>query len=371
MLIEEVKISEKLPTSIECGCGFPHDKTLKAVISGAVEEGLNKLDEYSINPPYAVLCDNITYNILGSKVSEYLQADCFILQGLFNEDYWLSKLNHSYRTIIGVGGGTVLDATKYLAYLTSSNYVAIPTAPSNDGIVSPIAVVFTPEGRQTYVARPPCLTIIDLSILSSAPWNLKASGFGDAFAKITSLKDWELGRDELHERYCVTAEKHLLLSINFALKALEYVKEERIETQGLNYLIQSLIHSGIAMIITYSSRPATGSEHLIGRYLELNYKIQHGIAVAIGTIIAAKIHELYNFYWWREQSYNCSSLLRYCRQVGIPLSLADLKVPIDEIVNAIINAPKFRPERYTILHKVKLDRENILSIVKDLFCNSS
>ncbi|MEM3708895.1 MAG: iron-containing alcohol dehydrogenase [Nitrososphaerales archaeon] len=367
MLVEEVKISEKLLNSAECGCEFPHNKTLKAVIFGAIEDGLDKLNEYQISPPYAVLCDNITYNVLGRRVGEYLQADCFIFQGLFNEDYWLNRLNHFYRTIIGVGGGTVLDTAKYLAYLTSSKYIAIPTAPSNDGIVSPVAVIFTPEGRQTYVTCSPCLTIVDLSILSSAPWSLKASGFGDAFAKITSLKDWELGRDELHEKYCVTAEKHLLLSINLALKALEYVKEQNVETQGLNYLIQSLIHSGIAMMITHSSRPATGSEHLIGRYLELNYNIPHGIAVAIGTIIAAKIHQLFNMHWWREKSYSYSSLLRYCKQLKIPLSLTDLKVPMNEIINATINAPKLRPERYTILHKVKLDEENVSNIVKELF----
>ena len=358
-----INISEMLPDSVECGCTYPHERTVKAVLIGEIENSLEKITNYKVKPPYAVLCDDITYHLLGRKVAEYLKADNFILRGLFDEHYWLSKLN-SYHTIIGVGGGTILDTAKYIAYKLSSPYIAIPTAPSNDGILSPVAVVFTEEGRKTFMARSPLVAIFDLNVLKSAPFPLIASGFGDALAKITSLKDWELGRDEKDEAYCITAERYILTGINLALKGLDYFREGIIEMQGLKNLIYSLIDSGIAMMLTYSSRPATGSEHLIGRYIELKYSIPHGVASAIGTIIAAKIHQLYNPHWWSEKSYSHSSIKKYCERIGILITFKESKVPTEELVNAVINAPKFRPERYTILHKVKLDREEVENIVK-------
>jgi len=359
-----IKLSEVLPDSIECGCKYPHEKAVKAVLIGEIEDCLEKISNYEIEPPYAIFCDEITYDLLGKKIAGYLKADSFILKGLFDESYWLNKLT-LYRTIIGVGGGTVLDAAKYIAYKMSSTYIAIPTAPSNDGILSPMAVLFTREGRKTFTTRPPLLAIFDLNILKSAPSTLIASGFGDAMAKITSLKDWELGRDEKGEEYCVTAERYLLTGINLALEGLDYYfKGNTIEVQGIIDLIHSLIDSGIAMMLTYSSRPATGSEHLIGRYFELNYNVPHGIASAIGTIIAAGIHQLHNPHWWNEESYSSSSIIKYCEKAGILEYFKRIKIPMEELINAVINAPKFRPERYTILHKVKLTKEEVKEIIE-------
>ena len=103
------------------------------------------------------------------------------------------------RTVIAVGGGTVIDVAKYAAYISGADFVSIPTAPSHDGIVSPIASLFTEDRRRSVLTRAPVMALIDASLLSSAPAELIASGFGDILAKIVSIKDWQLGRDEVSE----------------------------------------------------------------------------------------------------------------------------------------------------------------------------
>ena len=44
--------------------------------------------------------------------------------------------------IIGLGGGTALDTAKYAAFVANVAYIAIPTTLSNDGVASPVSVLF-------------------------------------------------------------------------------------------------------------------------------------------------------------------------------------------------------------------------------------
>jgi len=359
-----LKLDERIKSAEECGCGFRHDKTLKAVIFSSLTEALKRLENFKLNPPYAVFSDKITYEVAGRIVQEELDAKLFLIRSpTFQEAEEKARELGDVKTLIAVGGGTVIDVTKYAAYLSDTDFVSIPTAPSHDGIVSPITSLFTEKRRKSILTRAPKLTIIDLSVLTSVPRELIASGYGDVLAKIVSLKDWQLGRDEAGESYCETAEEFILRALDLVIDSLNSSAEPR---ESVSKLIEALIYCGVAMMIVGSSRPASGSEHLISHYLDMNLekRLRHGIQCAIGALAMAAYHELRNPNWWKEKRYRLEALRRYVLKVGIPATLKDAGIPAEIMINAITDSWKIRPQRYTILHKFKPSRGEALQILR-------
>lgn len=349
-----LRFDDKLPSSEECGCRFEHGRTLKEVIIGRLRESLEYVLEYGIEGPFAVFYDKVTYEVAGRFVQKILDGGGFFVKGPTYEEAEekFERVKGSFKTIVGVGGGTVIDVAKYAAFKSGANFISIPTSPSHDGIASPTASLFSGGRRVSMKARAPIISLIDQSILSTAPRFLRASGFGDLIAKIVSLKDWQLGRDELGEPYCKTAESFILKSLKLMVEALKTLDA----SNKIEYLAEGLVYSGIAMMLVGSSRPASGSEHLISHYLDMNLKkrVPHGIQCALGTLPMALYHEKYNDNWWGDE-YDWMKVRTLMERAGIPLTLKDAEIPEDLMVKAMVEAWKIRPNRYTILHKRKLD----------------
>ena len=348
-----LRFGDKLPSSEECGCGFEHDRTLKEVIIGPLRELLEYVLEQEVEEPFAIFYDKVTYEVAGKFVQKILKGGGFFVKGpTYEEAEEKSQRVKGFKTIVGVGGGTVIDVAKYAAFKSGATFISIPTSPSHDGIASPTVSLFSGRKRISKRTRPPIISLIDPSILSNAPRFLKASGFGDLIAKIVSLKDWQLGRDELGEPYCKTAESFILKSLRLIVEALEiHDAFEKIER-----LAEGLVYSGVAMMLVGSSRPASGSEHLISHYLDMNLKrrVPHGIQCALGALPMALYHERYNENWWKGE-YDWMKIKILMERAGIPLTLKDAEIPEDLMVQAMVEAWKIRPNRYTILHKRKLD----------------
>ena len=353
-----------LKSEEECGCGFEHDRTLEMVLFSSLDDALDMFEGSEFDAPYAVFYDENTYEVAGRFIQRRLRGKGFLVSSpTFKEAEKGSAEVKGARTIIGVGGGTVIDVAKYAAYKLNADFISIPTAPSHDGMVSPIVSLFEEGRRKSIVARSPKMAIIDLSILKSAPRRLLISGYGDILAKLISLKDWQLGRDEKGEPYCKTAESLILSSLDELVSSLTNPPPSE---KTFELLVKALINSGIAMMLVGSSRPASGSEHLISHYLDMNLRerLPHGIQCALGTLPMAAYHELRNPDWWEDEGYRLNALRGYFHEVGLPASLHEVKVPVEVMVNAVVEAWKIRPNRYTILHKFKPDKSEALRLLK-------
>ena len=74
------------------------------------------------------------------------------------------------RMIIGFGGGTALDTAKYAAFVANVPYIAIPTALSNDGVCSPVSVLFSKGNRtHSFTSKTPDGLLIDSEIVLKSP----------------------------------------------------------------------------------------------------------------------------------------------------------------------------------------------------------
>jgi glycerol-1-phosphate dehydrogenase [NAD(P)+] len=250
------------------------------------------------------------------------------------------------RVIIGVGGGAKIDAAKLSASHQDLPFISIPSTLSHDGIASPLASVKGLDKPYSVMAQAPLAIIADTDIIAQAPWRSAISGCGDAIAKFTAVKDWQLAHEEKEEYYGEYAASLALMSAKLVIANAKLIKPGNDE--GLRVLLEALISCGVAMSIAGSSRPCSGSEHLFSHALDMIKcpHAMHGEQCGVGSILSAYLH---NAKW--------KQIRDGLKQIGAPTTARELGVTDEDLVKALEMAPTIRPERYTILHKLKLDYE--------------
>ncbi len=88
-------------------------------------------------------------------------------------------------TIIGAGGGKVLDAARATASDLALPVVNCPTVASSDAPCSALSVIYTDEGvfqEYRFYRKNPDLVLVDTQVVAQGPPRLLAAGMGDALA---------------------------------------------------------------------------------------------------------------------------------------------------------------------------------------------
>jgi glycerol-1-phosphate dehydrogenase [NAD(P)+] len=200
----------------------------------------------------------------------------------------LARLSSATQAIVGLGGGKALDTAKYVAFLADRTYYAVPTSLSNDGFCSPQSSLTLAGRRRSLAARLPAGVIIDTDVCLQAPLSLWWSGVGDLVAKITAIQDW---KSAFHAKGEVVNDLAALLS---DATVRQFMARPSRDHEGIQLLGTSLLLNGIAMEIGGSSRPASGSEHLISHALDQRSQRPrlHGLQVGTATYLAAHLQGL-------------------------------------------------------------------------------
>jgi len=247
--------------------------------------------------------------------------------------------------VFGVGGGTKIDLAKCSSARKEIPFISIPTTASHDGIASPLSSIKGFEKPYSIMSQAPLAIIADTKIVMQAPWHFSISGCEDVIAKLTAVKDWELACEERNEYYGGYAASLALMSAKHVMQNIHLLKKENEE--GLRILIEALISCGVSMSIAGSSRPCSGSEHLFSHAFDMIEPdhATHGEQCGIGTIMMAYLHGTN----WRR-------IRDVLMKLEAPVNARDLGVKNEVILKALEVASNLRPERYTILNKLKLNR---------------
>jgi glycerol-1-phosphate dehydrogenase [NAD(P)+] len=193
----------------------------------------------------------------------------------------LGSLPRGVQAIVGLGGGKALDFGKYLASLSGLSYFAVPTSLSNDGFCSPQASLTLCGRRKSLPTGLPDAVVVDTEICLGAPLSLWCSGVGDLAAKLTAVRDWKLA---FHARGTPVNDLAALMS---DASVYQFMASPTRDPEGIRLLATALMLNGVAMEIAGSSRPASGSEHLISHALDHTSArpALHGLQVGVATYI--------------------------------------------------------------------------------------
>ena len=304
-----------------------------------------------------IIVDKNTKKISGDKISKILsgasyevntivlsspimQKDVHVAWPTMKEVNMVIKVAEKYESefLLGVGGGSVIDVTKLAAYELSQLFVSVPTSAAHDGMASPRAALKDKKGSVSKTAVSPMAILADTEIISKAPYRMLASGCADVISNLSAVKDWELAHRLKNEEFSTFAASLSETSAKLLLYKAEDIRSGLEE--AVWQAVKCMITSGVAMSVADTTRPASGSEHMFSHVLDriAPGKALHGEQCGVGAIMMMYLHGED----WEE-------IRNFLKTIGAPTTAKELRIPKKKIVEALLNAQKIRPERYTIL----------------------
>ncbi len=257
--------------------------------------------------------------------------------------------------VVGIGGGRTLDVAKYAASMVGLPFVSVATTLTHDGLASPVASLESQGRKASYGVHVPIAVVVDIDQVRTAPAEHLASGVGDVLSNLSAIADWELAR-------VVRGEQVDGLAVSVARSAAEALIAATPGTDHfLTIVADALILSGISMTMAGTSRPCSGACHEISHALDAYHGSPglHGAQVALGALFAS---------WLRaeagiEDGELFPRLDRALAVNGLPRQPADLGLTLDEFVAAVIEAPRTRPDRFTVLEHLEPSPAQIEELV--------
>ncbi|PSM55380.1 sn-glycerol-1-phosphate dehydrogenase [Clostridium diolis] len=368
-------IEEMADMEFDCGCGKKHRIDIKHIYVG--ENVYNRILDVAkeILPKEILLVsDNNTYKALGKCVENELtesgyKVDNIILVSdgdLIPDEKAIGRVlvevNNETELIVAVGSGSINDICRIISAKIHIPYVIMGTAPSMDGYASTVSPLIIDGAKVTYPGTNPYAIIADSNIMKDAPFEMICAGFGDILGKYTALSDWRLSNTILDEYFCDTTEK---LVRNAMYKCFENIEGAvKRDVKAIEYISEALILSGIAMTLSGNSRPASGAEHHLSHYWEidkLSRKLEHplhGNSVGVGTVISAWVYKKLNI----EERFGIETpvpeiIINLLNSIGAKSNPKALGIEKELFHRSVIHALEIRP-RYTILQYAKT--ENML-----------
>lgn len=307
--ILNMTINEMPQTEFDCSCGHHHSFSVHdmAIRKGAIEE-LPRMAAPFKDGKILVVFDNNTYKVAGKKAVELLKEDGFNVKELLfdtGDDILIPDEKTLGRIVqeqdldvslmVAVGSGVINDSVKFVTSRTGLPYIIVATAPSMDGYVADGAPIISQGYKYSPVAHLTYGLIGDTDILQTAPQDLIQAGFGDVVGKITAIADWDLSVKANGDYRCDTCVTLVQRALDKCFSTAEGLKTR--DAESLGALLEALTLTGVAMALVNISRPASGAEHMLSHFWEMDFIARglnpnhHGIQVGVATPVIARFFE--------------------------------------------------------------------------------
>ncbi|MGH2906699.1 MAG: iron-containing alcohol dehydrogenase [Solirubrobacterales bacterium] len=269
-------------------------------------------------------------------------------------------LRKEHDAIVAVGGGRPIDVAKSAALLADVPVVVVPTQLSADGIASPISVIREANGDSVSErAQLPAAVLADLEAIAAAPTHFARAGVGDLLGNRTALVDWRLAADANPADTVDDFAALLASCAHLLIEGLDLtdLRNGCVTIDIARRLLDGLVLSGLAMEIAGSSRPCSGSEHLISHALD---KLEpgtasHGEQVAFGTIVATAL-----------QGGDVDMVRDRVAQAGMNNALCGFGLPAARLADIVKYGPSTRPDRYTVIDHARPSARDLAALISDL-----
>lgn len=293
------------------------------------------------NRPF-IIGGRTAYSIVEKQVKSSLEKEGCTLTGVMLDvkkctqriiDQGCKEVKKSQADLIlGVGGGSAVDAAKAVAYHLHLPVATIPTVASTNADITAVSVIYDDEGKFSGRVRShenPRVAIVDTRVLISAPPGYLASGMGDALscrfeveACIESGSQNHVGGSppNMVKALCTLCHDTLLKN---GTQALADAQNRRV-TDAVETVVEAIkLQSAIGF-----ENGGNAAAHAIhnGFTRASPVKGSHGEIVAF-SVIAQLFLEGKPLSFIRDMA-------RWCKNLGLPITLADLSVP-EEYVDPV------------------------------------
>ena len=253
-----------------------------------------------------------------------------------------------YDAVVGIGGGRTLDVAKLAATLSGLPIVAVATSLAHDGIASPVASLYENGRKSSYGVQMPIAVVVDLDYVKRADPVLRRSGVGDVVSNLSAIEDWRLAGRERGEPVDGVA-------VTFARTAATSILHRRDGIDDDAFLValaEALVLSGLAMATAGSSRPCSGSEHEVLHAIDHLFPetARHGELAGAACLFTTFL---------RGDEVAVRAIDDCLRRHGLPRTPADLGLSEAQFAEAVLHAPRTRPDRYTILEHLDLGADDV------------
>jgi glycerol dehydrogenase len=226
-------------------------------------------------------------------------------------------------TVVGVGGGKVIDTAKAVGNRAGAKVAIVPTIASTDAPTSAVSVIYRAEGvfsRYLFLPRNPDLVLVDTAVIAAAPERFLVAGMGDA---LSTWLEADACRQSHAANQCggVSTLAALALARLCYDTVLEYgpaavlACRHKVVTPALEHVVEAnTLHSGLG----FESGGLASAHSIHNGLTQLSgtHAYQHGEKVTIGVLaglfLADRPVELID------------EIYAFCEAVGLPTTLDEI-----------------------------------------------
>jgi glycerol dehydrogenase len=227
------------------------------------------------------------------------------------------------RTIVGAGGGKVLDTARAVAADLDLPVANCPTVASSDAPCSALSVVYSEEGvfqEYRFYRKNPDLVLVDTQVIAQAPPRLLAAGMGDALATWFEARTCVAGAVPNMRGGHSTCSALALAELCYqTLLADGAAALQAVKTQVVTPALERLVEANTLLSGLGFESSGLAAAHAVHNGLTAahgTHAYYHGEKVAFGLLVQLVLEGV--------PSATFEKVLTFSAEVGLPITLAEI-----------------------------------------------